>query len=49
MVDNQKLRIITNVGVVQKLSKNLHSKGLIPAIVEQYPTWDQMEVDVEFL
>jgi len=49
LVDEQKLRIITNVGVVHKLSKQLHSKGLVPAIVEQYPTWDQMEVDVEFL
>lgn len=49
MVDEHKIRIITNIGVVQKLAKHLHSKGLIPAIVEQYPTWDQMEVDVEFL
>ncbi|MGV8172284.1 MAG: radical SAM protein [Candidatus Woesearchaeota archaeon] len=49
MIDEQKLRIITNIGVVKKLAKHLHSKGLVPAIVEQYPTWDQMEVDVEFL
>lgn len=48
-VDEQKFRIITNVGVVKKLAKHLHSEKLIPAIVEQYPTWDQMEVDVEFL
>jgi len=48
-VDEKKLRIITNIGVVKKLFKRLHSKGLVPAIVEQYPTWDQMEVDVEFL
>jgi pyruvate formate-lyase activating enzyme-like uncharacterized protein len=48
-VDEQKLRIITNIGVVRKLAKHLHFKRLIPAIVEQYPTWDQMEVDVEFL
>jgi pyruvate formate-lyase activating enzyme-like uncharacterized protein len=48
-IDTQKLRIITNIGVVQKLAKHLHKKGLVPAIVEQYPTWDQMEVDVEFL
>jgi hypothetical protein len=34
---------------VKKLAKHLHSKGLVPAIVEQYPTWDQMEVEVEFL
>ena len=49
MVDEQKLRIITNIGIVKKLAKHLHTKGLIPAIVEQYPTWDQMEVDVDFL
>ena len=49
MVDEQKLRIITNIGVVKKLNKHLKSMHLIPAIVEQYPTWDQMEVDVEFL
>ncbi|MGV8141846.1 MAG: radical SAM protein [Candidatus Woesearchaeota archaeon] len=49
VVDEQKLRIITNIGIVKKLAKHLHSKGLIPAIVEQYPTWDQMEVNVEFL
>jgi hypothetical protein len=49
IIDEQKLRILTNVGVVEKLSKTLHSRGLIPAIVEQYPTWDQMEVDIEFL
>jgi len=48
-VDLQKLRIITNIGVVRKLSRRLRAKGLVPAIVEQYPTWDQMEVDVEFL
>jgi uncharacterized protein len=48
-IDEQKLRIITNVGVVQKLAKQLHQKSLVPAIVEQYPTWDQMEVDVDFL
>jgi len=49
VIDEQKLRMLTNVGVVEKLSKKLHDKGLVPAIVEQYPTWDQMEVDVDFL
>ncbi len=49
IVDEQKLRLLTNIGVVKKLAKLLHQKGLVPAIVEQYPTWDQMEVDVEFL
>jgi len=49
IIDEQKLRLITNVGVVEKLSKQLKKIGLAPAIVEQYPTWDQMEVDLEFL
>lgn len=48
-VDELKLRIITNPGIIQHLAKHLKSQGLIPAIVEQYPTYDQMEVDVEFL
>ena len=48
-IDEMKLRIITNIGVVKKLAKHLKSYKLIPAVVEQYPTWDQMEVDVEFL
>jgi hypothetical protein len=49
IIDEKKLRMITNIGVVRKLSKHLKSMDLVPAIVEQYPTWDQMEVDVEFL
>lgn len=48
-VDGLKLRIITNIGIVQELAKYLKSQKLIPAIVEQYPTYDQMEVEVDFL
>ena len=48
-IDNQKLRLITNTGIAEKLAKYLKKEKLIPAIIEQYPTYDQMEVDVEFL
>lgn len=48
-IDNQKLRLITNIGVVQHLAKEIKKIKLIPAVVEQYPTYDQMEVDVDFL
>ena len=48
-VDKLKLRIITNIGIVRELAKEVKSRQLIPAIVEQYPTYDQMEVEVEFL
>ncbi|GIU70207.1 MAG: hypothetical protein KatS3mg002_1443 [Candidatus Woesearchaeota archaeon] len=43
-VDPHKLRIITNIGIVNMLVKDLKLKKLIPAIVEQYPTYDQMEL-----
>lgn len=48
-VDESKNRIITNIGIIKNIAKDLKSQGLIPAIVEQYPTYDQMEVEVEFL
>lgn len=48
-VDDLKLRIVTNIGIAKELAKDLKSQGLFPAIVEQYPTYDQMEVEVEFL
>jgi len=48
-IDAQKLRLITNIGVVQHLAKEIKKMKLIPAIVEQYPTYDQMEVDIDFL
>jgi pyruvate formate-lyase activating enzyme-like uncharacterized protein len=47
-IDAQKLRIITNIGIVKKLAKVIKPR-FIPAIIEQYPTYDQMEVNVEFL
>ncbi|HIH31125.1 TPA: radical SAM protein [Candidatus Woesearchaeota archaeon] len=47
--DQRKFRLITNIGIVEQLSKDLKSLGMIPAVVEQYPTWDQMEVDITFL
>lgn len=48
-VDDLKLRIITNIGIVKQLAQELKLQRLIPSIVEQYPTYDQMEVEVEFL
>jgi len=47
-VDELKPRILTNVGIAKNLAKVI-KPDFIPAIVEQYPSYDQMEVDVEFL
>lgn len=48
-VDTLKPRILTSVATVKKLSRKFKEKGLVPAIVEQYPTQDQLELDVQFL
>lgn len=48
-VDPLKLRIVTSIAVVDELSSGFKKLGLIPAVVEEYPTWDAMEVDVQFL
>ena len=47
-IDHLKPRIITNTGIARNLAKILKPE-FVPAIVEQYPSYDQMEVDVEFL
>ncbi|MFH1511238.1 MAG: radical SAM protein [Candidatus Woesearchaeota archaeon] len=43
-IDDKKLRILTSTGIARKLSKHYPC-----AIVEEYPTWDQFEVEVEML
>ncbi len=48
-IDDKKLRLITNIGVVEHLAKEIKKMKLIPAVVEQYPTYDQMEVNIDFL
>ncbi|MBD3310209.1 radical SAM protein [Candidatus Woesearchaeota archaeon] len=49
VVDRKKLRLLTSVPVAEELAEELKQKGLAPALVEEYPTWDQMELSVEFL
>ncbi|MBN2251112.1 MAG: radical SAM protein [Candidatus Altiarchaeota archaeon] len=49
MVDEHKLRLIASRETVTRFKKELNAEGLIPAIVEEYPTRDALEVDIEFL
>ncbi len=42
-IDEQKLRILTSTKKIKKISNHLR------AIVREYPTHDQMEIEVEFL
>ncbi|MBT7902367.1 radical SAM protein [Candidatus Woesearchaeota archaeon] len=48
-VDTEKIRILTTLTVVEELSFPLKEKELMPAIVQEYPTWDAMQLDVQFL
>jgi hypothetical protein len=48
-IDDYKLRLIAAPKIVTKNSKLIKRIGLYPALVEEYPTRDGLEVDVEFL
>lgn len=48
-VDEYKLRLLTSSKNAKKLAERLKASGLVPAIVEEYPTKDALEVDVDFL
>jgi len=48
-VDDYKLRLLCSEDNVRRLAPRLKAKGLVPAVVEEYPTKDALEVDVEFL
>jgi len=48
-VDEYKLRLLTSYKKVRKLAARLKAQGLVPAIVEEYPTKDALEVDIDFL
>ena len=48
-VDEYKLRLLTSYKIVKKLAERFKTSGLVPAIVEEYPTKDALEVDIDFL
>jgi len=49
VVDEKKGRLIIPKSHAKQFSKQIKKAGLVPAIVEEYPTVDGLEVDVEFL
>jgi len=48
-VDRKKLRILTSPARARKMTSYLKENNLVPAIVEEYPTHDAMEAEIEFL
>jgi len=49
VVDNKKFRLLMPPELVKKLRAQLKSLGFVPAIVEEYPTADAIETDIEFI
>lgn len=47
--DKKKSRLLTSVKVAEELKEEIKEKGFKPAIVMEYPTWDQLPVDIEYL
>ncbi|MBW2973436.1 radical SAM protein [Candidatus Woesearchaeota archaeon] len=48
-IDELRPRILTSIAVVDDLKDEIKKLKLVPAIIEEYPTWDALEVDVQFL
>lgn len=48
-IDSDKLRMYIDGNVLFKIKDKLDRDELMPAIVREYPTWDQLELDVDFL
>lgn len=49
VVDEHKLRLITAQKILKKHAKEIKRMGFYPALVEEYPTRDGLEVDIEFI
>jgi len=48
-IDEIKLRLTLSVEAVKEFSDDIKSLGLAPAIVEEYPTHDAVEVEIDML
>jgi len=47
-LDDKKLRLLLSAKTVRKEAGKLKRLGILPAVVEEYPTADALEVEVEF-
>ena len=48
-LDKQRMRVLTGAWILEDIAPELKEDGLKPAIVEEYPTWDALCVDLRFL
>lgn len=48
-IDEQKYRLLLKKAIVKQFAKKIKKLNLIPAIAEEYPTYDQFEIEIEYL
>ncbi|MFH1125661.1 MAG: radical SAM protein [Candidatus Altiarchaeota archaeon] len=48
-IDAQRLRVLTGAWILEDIAGQLKKQGLKPALIEEYPTWDALCVDLKFL
>jgi pyruvate formate-lyase activating enzyme-like uncharacterized protein len=48
-IDEHRMRLLTNVVVVTELEKDIKRASLKPCIVTEYPTWDAMIVELDWI
>ena len=49
VIDNKKFRLLCGLKELLARKKIIKNLGLIPAIVEEYPTYDAFEVEIDFI
>lgn len=49
IIDEKKLRLLCSVVEIKQKQATVKKKELVPAIVEEYPTYDALEVEIDFL
>jgi pyruvate formate-lyase activating enzyme-like uncharacterized protein len=48
-IDPTRIRLLTNIKVVSDLNKEIKKSGLRPSIVTEFPTWDALIVELEWV
>ena len=48
-IDKNRKRLLTGAWIVDELKQQLKAKDLKIAVVEEYPTWDRLQLTVNFL
>lgn len=48
-IDDIKPRLLASAAVVKKHSNLIKKQKLVPAVVTEYPTWDETELEVNFI